>query len=163
MNSTMLDNEELMLQIFGTGDANETAHHSAAPRRHTNHVVEGDSSASIGRTNQTTATLTTPSSRNLSLRVNNKKINKKRKSKHRGLNKPAFATHYPEKLIFNTAGQAVAPRYKVPKFSRYIGMLATDPSIFPINVKDYRTLRKLGQVDKAWKIVKVMTLFCLTM
>lgn len=33
-------------------------------------------------------------------------------------------------------------------------MLATDPSIFPINVKDYRTLRKLGQVDKAWKIVK---------
>ena len=67
-----------------------------------------------------------------------------------------------EKLIFNTAGQAVAPRYKVAKYSRYIGMLATDPSIFPINVKDYRTLRKLGQVDKAWKIVKVMTLFGLT-
>ncbi|PQQ01984.1 uncharacterized protein Pyn_36416 [Prunus yedoensis var. nudiflora] len=78
----------------------------------------------------------------------------KRKRKSRGINKQNFAVDHPEKVCFNEVGQAVEPPDLVAKFVRFLGIIATDASYFPIDVFDFRELVKSGAVDKAWKTVK---------
>lgn len=83
----------------------------------------------------------------------------KRKRLGRGKNKRKFAVTKLEKLVFNEHGQAVEPDDLCAKFSRFVGIIATDASYFPINVKSFRLFKKGTRVEKAWKDVKVKISF----
>ncbi|PRQ16502.1 putative transposase, Ptta/En/Spm, plant [Rosa chinensis] len=74
--------------------------------------------------------------------------------KKRGKNKVNFAPYGPEKMLFNKFGQPVAPAETVARFSRYVGSLAREPSMFPINVPDFRNFKGTGRVESAWAEIK---------
>lgn len=74
----------------------------------------------------------------------------------RGYNTPRWAKNgIAEKMTFNKNGQPVKPAATVARFSRFLGMLATEPSMFPINTTDWRNFHKGGHVDNAWIRIRV--------
>ena len=73
----------------------------------------------------------------------------------RGKNKINFGSNGPEKMIFNHLGQPVAPSKTMSKFSIYIVSIAREPSVFPINITDFRNFKGTGRVKGAWLDIKV--------
>lgn len=85
------------------------------------------------------------------------KLNKAGKNKKgRGKNKVNFGSNGAVKLVFNSFGQPIAPAKSVAKFSRFIGSIAREPSMFPINVSDFRKFKKTGRLETAWEDIKVI-------
>ncbi|PQQ09276.1 uncharacterized protein Pyn_01948 [Prunus yedoensis var. nudiflora] len=76
------------------------------------------------------------------------------RKKKRGINRPNWGRGRLEILQFNKEGQAVAPAHQVAKWSRYLGMLAHDHSLFPLDTEDWRKLDESDHMDKAWDRAK---------
>ncbi|KAK9930472.1 hypothetical protein M0R45_027509 [Rubus argutus] len=74
--------------------------------------------------------------------------------KGRGKNKVNFSSNGPVKLVFNSFGQPIALAKSVEKFSRFIGSIAREPSMFPINISDFRKFKGTGRVKTAWEDIK---------
>lgn len=77
------------------------------------------------------------------------------RKKKRGINRPNWGRGRLEILQFNKEGQAVAPAHQVAKWSRYLGMLAHDHSLFPLDTLDWHKLDESDHMDKAWDRAKV--------
>lgn len=73
----------------------------------------------------------------------------------RGKNKINFGSNDPEKMVFNKLGQPVAPSKTVAKFSRLVGSIAREPSVFPIDVPDFRNFKGTGRIKGAWLDIEV--------
>ncbi|XP_040361468.1 uncharacterized protein LOC121049070 [Rosa chinensis] len=58
--------------------------------------------------------------------------------KHRGPKQKNWAMEGREKLLWNRFGLPKGPRLKVARFSRFLGILAKDFTLFPISTPDYR-------------------------
>lgn len=79
--------------------------------------------------------------------------------KKRGPNRPRWAPNGTlERLKFNAKGQPVAPPRTVGRFSRFLGMLALESSLFPIDNLDWRNFYKNSNMDAAWERIKVRVL-----
>ncbi|KAK9951511.1 hypothetical protein M0R45_006949 [Rubus argutus] len=85
--------------------------------------------------------------------TNLKKARKNKKGKSK--NKVNFGPNGPVKLVFNSFGQPIAPAKSVEKFSRFIGSIARELSMFPINVSDFRKFKGTDRVKTAWEDIKV--------
>ncbi|KAL6144430.1 hypothetical protein ACLB2K_055123 [Fragaria x ananassa] len=78
-----------------------------------------------------------------------------RTKKPRGPNQKNWAREGREKLLWNRFGLPKGPRLKVARFSRFLGILAKDFTLFPISTPDYWNF-KIGDADnleRAWKRV----------
>ena len=74
----------------------------------------------------------------------------------RGRNRPRWASNgVREVMIFNVMGQAVEPARTVARFSRFLGMLSHESSLFPIPVKDWRSFYAGTNINRAWDRIKV--------
>ncbi|XP_061989484.1 uncharacterized protein LOC133719900 [Rosa rugosa] len=74
--------------------------------------------------------------------------------RQRGPNQKNWALEGPEKLLWNRFGLPKGPRKKVARFSRYLGILAKDCSLFPISEPDFRKFNKSDNYERAWNRVK---------
>ncbi|KAL6218096.1 hypothetical protein ACLB2K_011313 [Fragaria x ananassa] len=79
-----------------------------------------------------------------------------RTKKPRGPNQKNWAREGQEKHLWNRFGLPKGPRLKIARFSRFLGILAKDFTLFPISTPDYRNF-KIGDADnleRAWKRVQ---------
>ncbi|XP_040372657.1 uncharacterized protein LOC112194384 [Rosa chinensis] len=74
--------------------------------------------------------------------------------KHRGPNQKNWAMEGREKLLWNRFGLPKGPRLKVARFSRFLGILAKDFTLFPISTPDYRHFNASDNLERAWNRVK---------
>lgn len=78
-----------------------------------------------------------------------------RNRRARGLNRPNWATESIEVVEFNARGQAIGPKKTVARWQRFLGLMAVDQGLFPIDVKDWRRFEHGTTLGDAWKRIKV--------